>query len=186
MNTRTIMFLSVTLATMFILCLPLFAEENIPLRGAGNPSEGDLLISGRPGNSKAQLLGARLGTKTIKGVALSLYVLQAAAPGPKRPDLPNHLFSVTLQDEKDKKVIKDAVVSGVISAKGKKQQLSFGPAKPVQYEAGARLTSLDTYKVDVTFKKDNREGKASFVYKMMPAPPAHQEKAVISEKTERQ
>lgn len=179
MKTKCFMFLAaVAAAATLAVAFPLFAQQVQPPLRPLAPREGDILISGEGAQSKAAVLGAALGSHTTNGVTVSLYVLQAAAPGPPRPDLPDHVFSVTLQDVKEKKIIKDATVSGVISRRGKKQRLSFKPARPVQYQAGVRLGSLDTYKINVNFKKGKQEGKASFTYKMLPAPPEHVEKAI--------
>jgi hypothetical protein len=172
---RPLLFAAASIVVLFFsLGGPSSAATGGEQTGRGNvPMEGDLTIRGQGEESKGLLLGAEIGNRTEKGMKISLYVLQAAAPGPPRPDLPNHLFSVVLEDLKEKRIIKDAALSGTISSGGKKQELSFKFARPVSYQAGARLKNLGLHNIEIAYKRGQEQGRASFKYKVMPAPPAH-------------
>jgi hypothetical protein len=160
-------------SALFCCGIPVISAAVDPSGQGAPPGQGDLTITGQGEGTKALLLGAEIGNRTQKALKITLYVLQAAAPGPPRPDLPNHLFSVVLEDLKERQIVKDASVSGAVSSGGKKQSLSFRFAAPVSYQAGARLANLGLYRIEVAFKRGTEQGKASFRYQAMPAPPAH-------------
>ncbi len=164
-------------AVLFILVPCLCAQSTKTLPGLP-PEKPDMVIkdfelSGEGIRTQGALIGAPVGKKEIAGVEVGLYVLQAAAPGPPRPDLPDHLFTVMLQGTGKKEIIRGANVSLLVSSKGKKQEIKLKPVR-AYYQGGVRLAKLDRYRIRVSFKtQENKEGSAIFDYRMLPAPPDH-------------
>jgi hypothetical protein len=159
-----IVLLAGALACCTLQIRPAAAEEPGPEENSSPLTIRDLTIQGEGASVKGVLLGAPVGTATVDGIKVSLYVLQAASPERLLPHSPTHMFSVTLVEEGSAGVLKDASVS--ITPHTADDRLQTVNLAPVQafYRGTVRLDAPGRYNILVSFKAGKREGAWSFPF----------------------
>ena len=123
------------------------------------------------------MLGGVVGNKTVDGLQVGVYVLQAQEPEKLKPGAPNHAFTVTLKDDKSGTLLKQGDVSIAVSGAGHAFQRGSMPAQSSGvFRLGVNLPKPGDYRIKVAFKAAGHGGQAEFPYVFRadgPAMPAH-------------
>jgi len=150
------------LLTILILAAALAPDAGTCGEGGGLASKGL-----PPG-----LMGMPLPHRTVEGVRVDLFLLQASYTEGLPPDAPNHRITVMLRDAETGQLIPGGSVSLEIAGAGESLRIDL-PSVGRYYQGGARLAELGDYRIVVAFDAKGRSGKAEFTYRMIPAPPPH-------------
>jgi protein SCO1/2 len=114
------------------------------------------------------LLGGAVGNRTVNGVRVELYVLQAQDPGIKSGD-PNHVFTVTLKDDQSGEFLKQGEVSIAVTGGTRQAQRSEMAARSSGvFRSGVSLPQPGDYRLTIAFKTAGRSGQADFPYVFRP------------------
>jgi hypothetical protein len=121
------------------------------------------------------LLGGVVGNRTVNGVRVELYVLQAQDPGTLKPGDPNHAFTVTLKDDKSGEFLKQGEVSIAVTGVTNSAQPSLMAARSSGvFRSGVSLPQPGDYRLTIAFKTAGRSGQADFPYVFYPLAEATQ------------
>jgi hypothetical protein len=111
------------------------------------------------------LLGGAVGDRTVSGVRVELYVLQAQEPDKLKPGDPNHAFTVALKDGKTGEFVDQGEVSIAVAGDAGADQRSPMPTRSRGiFRAGVALPQPGQYRVTIAFKAAGRAGQADFPY----------------------
>jgi len=122
------------------------------------------------------LLGGAVGDRTVDGVKVELYVLQAVDPSQLKPGDPNHAFTVALKDAKSSEFLKQGTVSIAVTGAGVSGQGSQMALRPNGvFRGGVALPRPGQYKVMIAFKTESRSGQAEFPFVYQPTAPGQHE-----------
>lgn len=123
------------------------------------------------------MLGGVVGNKTVDGLRVGLYVLQAQEREKLKPGDPNHAFTVTLKDGKSSALLKRGDVSIAVSGGDNAVQGGTMAAQSTGvFRLGVNLPKPGEYRIKVAFKAAGHSGQAEFPYVFRthaPAMPAH-------------
>jgi hypothetical protein len=123
------------------------------------------------------MLGGAVGSKTLNGLRVGLYVLQAQEPEKLKPGDPNHAFTVTLKDDKSGTLLKQGDVSIAVSGGGNAfQRGSMAAQSSGVFRLGVNLPKPGEYRIKIAFKAAGHGGQTEFPYVFRagtPAMPAH-------------
>jgi len=111
------------------------------------------------------LLGGAVGDRTVNGVKVELYVLQAQDLEKLRPGDPNHAFTVTLKDEKSSEFLKQGKVSILVTGDaGTTRRSEMSTRSSGIFRSGVALPRPGEYRVTIDFKSAGHAGQAEFAY----------------------
>jgi hypothetical protein len=115
------------------------------------------------------LLGGAVGNRTVNGVRVELYVLQAQDPGTLKPGDPNHAFTVALKDDRSGDVLSRGEVSIAVAGDTNPVRRSVMSAQSSGvFRGGVSLPRPGDYRLTVAFKAEGRSGQADFPYVFRP------------------
>jgi len=115
-------------------------------------------------------LGGLVGSDTVDGVSVGLYVFQASSPERHQPGAkgPTHLFNITFTEEEDGNLINQVLGALLIQGPGPKAETRYRihPFKSHQ-QVAVRLDHEGEYRLSVEYLARNQQGKTKafpFVY----------------------
>jgi len=147
---------------------PAWAEDPAPKAATAPPAaksatpplhEGAMEVTGQGTRTVATVVGGVVGTETVDGIDVGLYVLQAEsvkrlAAGAKGP---THMFNVTLVDHPSGEMIHDATGTVTVTGAGGEQQALLKPVASHQ-RAVVRLDEEGEFQVRVSFATAGHHG----------------------------
>jgi hypothetical protein len=168
-------------AALFALAAPVALAANAvepdPKAAAGKPdvdlSETDMSHTGKtPGGGTVtvpwSLLGGAVGNRTVNGVRVELFVLQAQDLDKLKPGDPNHAFTVTLKDDKSSELLKQGEVSLAVAGAGPLRPTAMSSRSSGVYRSGVALPKPGEYRITIAFTSAGKSGQAEFPYVFRP------------------
>ncbi|RMF84354.1 MAG: hypothetical protein D6739_06020, partial [Nitrospirae bacterium] len=121
--------------------------------------EGAIEVVGEGSRAVATVLGGRLGSETVAGVEVGLYVLQAESPERLAPGGrgPTHMFNVTLVDAATGRLLRDATGTVTVRGPGGTREATLRPAGS-HHRSLVRLEQEGEYRIQVAFTSGERSG----------------------------
>jgi hypothetical protein len=121
--------------------------------------EGAITITGEGIAETMKVLGGELGRKTVIGVDVGLFVLQAESPERLRPGArgPTHVFNLTFLDADKGGSVKEIQGTLIVDGPGEPRRVPFRPYE-AHHQAVARLEEEGEYKISVEFVAGDRKG----------------------------
>ncbi|EGV50405.1 hypothetical protein [endosymbiont of Riftia pachyptila] len=115
-------------------------------------------------------LGGVVGSDTVDGINVGLYVFQASSPERHQPGAkgPTHLFNITFTEEEDGNLIEQVLGALIIQGQGpqKESRHRIHPFKSHQ-QVAVRLEQEGEYQLSVEYLAKGQQGKTKafpFVY----------------------
>jgi hypothetical protein len=123
------------------------------------------------------LLGGAVGNRTVNGVRVELYVLEAQELDQVKAGDSNHAFTVTLKDDQTGEFLKQGAVSiAVAGGSGAVHRSVMSARSSGIFRSGVSLPQPGDYRLTIAFEAAGRKGEADFPYEFHPvagAKPAH-------------